>query len=182
MTVIAGIETPKGTVLMGADSCSVGNEDIYVLESPKVFINGEYALGFCGSWRMGQIIRFSFTPPSVFAALGDVRTIQDEDLLGFMVNRFVPRLRDTFEREGFDWTPEGWQVMVGVRGCLFVVERDFCVSRTADGFAVAGDGGAWALGALAAVPGTPTVRLIKALDVAEHFCHLVRRPFNLVEV
>lgn len=80
MTCIVGV-THKGRVYMGGDSAGVSGLDLTVRKDQKVFRNGEFAIGFTSSFRMGQILQYVFFPPEIVAG---------ESLSAFMVSRFHP--------------------------------------------------------------------------------------------
>lgn len=62
MTAIAGL-VHDGRVLVGADSAGVGGWTLTIRKDAKVFANGPYVMGFTTSFRMGQILCWSFKPP-----------------------------------------------------------------------------------------------------------------------
>lgn len=51
MTVIVGL-VEEDRVHIGGDSAGISGCKLTVRKDPKVFRNGPYALGFCGSFRM----------------------------------------------------------------------------------------------------------------------------------
>src|SRR5262245_4836166 len=64
MTCIVAIEH-AGKVYIGGDSAG-SNERFHltVRADEKVFRNGDFFMGFTSSFRMGQILRYRFTPPA----------------------------------------------------------------------------------------------------------------------
>jgi hypothetical protein len=62
MTAVVGL-VHNGTVHLGGDSAAPQGWDLIVRADPKVFTVGPYAIGFTTSWRMGQVLRWSFKPP-----------------------------------------------------------------------------------------------------------------------
>ncbi len=96
MTCIAGL-VRDGRVYIGGDSAAVAGSTLFVRGDPKVFLNGEFIMGFSHSFRMGQILRYGFTPPKVDGA----------DLDFYMVTRFVNELRRTLNSHGQAKTENG---------------------------------------------------------------------------
>lgn len=93
MTCIVGI-AHEGKVYLGGDSAGVAGLDITKRKDVKVFQNDEFVMGFTSSFRMGQILHYSFTPPKV--AVEDA-----DDLMAYMVRKFVPAVRAIFKSEGY---------------------------------------------------------------------------------
>jgi len=177
MTCIAAI-AHKGKVYIGGDSAGVGpGYDTNIRADKKVFKNGDYIMGFCGSFRMGQLLAYKFIPPEPHP---------DRDLLGFMVTDFVDAVRDCLKHGGYskisdnEETTDG-DFLVGFQGSLFHIFEDFQVQAVVDNYDTAGCGGSLALGSLHATVGRPPKeRIIKALTAAEHFCGGVRGPFTVM--
>lgn len=81
MTVIVGLIN-EGRVHIGGDSAGISGCRLTVRKDPKVFLNGPYVMGFCGSFRMGQLLHHAFKAPKP----------KGNDLDGFMTTRFVDKL------------------------------------------------------------------------------------------
>lgn len=139
----------------------------------KVFTLEPYIFGFTTSYRMGQLIRYSLDVP-----------VPHGDLDKFMATTFVDAVRDCLKAGGWakkeDEREEGGTFLVGVNGRLFVIEDDYQVGASADGYAAVGCGGEIALGALFATADAdmaPERRVMLALQAAERFSAGVRGPF-----
>lgn len=175
MTCIVGL-AEEGKVYIGGDSAGVAGYDLTIRADSKVFTNGEFLMGFTSSFRMGQLLRYSFSPPPF---------IEKEDLDKYMVTRFVDALRTCLQAGGYEINKsgrvEGGTFLVGVRGRLYVIEGDYQVGIPADNFAAVGCGDQIAHGALYASQGQdPEKRLEIALRAAEHFSGGVRAPFKII--
>lgn len=83
MTCIAGI-AQDGKVYICGDSAGSAGHDLAVRADRKVFVNGEFVMGFTTSFRMGQLIQYAFTPP---------KRHPDKDVMAYMVTEFVDALR-----------------------------------------------------------------------------------------
>src|SRR5690606_9234922 len=91
MTCIAGLRTNDGRVYIGGDSAGVAGLSLQVRADQKVFVNGGFLFGFTSSFRMGQVLRHSFTPPNRHP---------DKDVMAFMVTEFVDAVRNAFKSAG----------------------------------------------------------------------------------
>lgn len=177
MTAIAGL-VHDGRVLIGADSGGVGGWTLNTRKDAKVFGNGAYVMGFTSSFRMGQILRWSFKPPAP-PAKGSLER--------FMCTTWVNAARHTLSEGG--WAKKdaerelGGCLLVGVRGHLFRVDEDWQVGEHADGYAAVGSGEQTALGAFAATEHLgldPEKRVLSVLEAAERHNIGVRGPFHLL--
>lgn len=183
MTCIVGLEH-DGDVWIGGDSAGVGpGYGLTVRADVKVFTRDRgpdrWAFGFCGSFRVGQLIRYSLELP-----VPD----DDDDLYEFMVTDFVDALRSAldiggalFRKGGVEW---GETFLVGLRGVLFCVEEDFQVGRAVDPYVSVGCGDDPARGAMHALSTVtdldPDARILTALAAAERHSAGVRSPFLVV--
>jgi ATP-dependent protease HslVU (ClpYQ) peptidase subunit len=174
MTAIVGI-AKDGAVHLGGDSAGVSGYIVKVRADAKVFSNGPYVFGFTTSFRMGQLLRWAWTPPEPPAS----------DLDRFMVTTFVDGLRECLKAGGWaakeNEREEGGVFLVGVAGRLFRVDADYQVGEAAAGFDAVGSGHELALGALYATARTrltPRNRLQIALEAAEQFNGDVAGPFT----
>jgi hypothetical protein len=175
MTCIAGL-VDRGKVWIGGDSAGVAGWDLAVRADEKVFTNGEFVLGFTSSFRMGQLLRYAFTPPAPH---------EEQDIQQFMVTDFINALRQCLKDGGYatkDKEQEsGGRFLAGFRGQLFDIGTDYQVGRNADGYAAVGCGDQIALGSLFSTRGQPAQqRIHKALEAAERHSAGVRGPFVIL--
>ena len=174
MTAIAGF-CHKGKVWIGGDSAGVAGWDLSVCSDAKVFRNGEFLFGFTSSFRMGQLLRYSFSPP---------KPSVDQDVYGFMVTTFIDAVRDCLKVGGYatkDKEAEaGGIFLVGYAGRLFFIGGDYQVGEMANGYAACGCGDQVVNGALFATVGMePEKRMKIALSAAERHSAGVRGPFHV---
>jgi hypothetical protein len=175
VTCIAGIGDGH-TVWLAGDSAGCSGWDLTIRADPKVFVNGPYVMGYTSSFRMGQLLRYSFSPPS-----------PEPDLHRFMCTAFVDALRSCLKDGGYatkDKEQEaGGCFLIGVAGTLFQVDADYQVGWPADGYAAVGCGDQAACGALFATAGRlPAARLETAMQAAERLSAGVRGPFTYVSM
>lgn len=174
MTCIVGL-IHNGNVYMGGDSAGVAGMSLAIRSDQKVFWNSNVLIGYTTSFRMGQILRYEFKPPS----------INTWDVWRYMATDFVSELRRTFDRCGWkrrsdDGEDKGGTFLVGTQGQLFIVHSDFQVGVPTDDFAACGCGEEIALGSLYTSAGRdPEARVRTALEAAERFSAGVRGPFTV---
>jgi hypothetical protein len=188
--------TDGRSVILGSDSAGVGGHELRLAADPKVFRVGSYAIGFTTSFRMGQILRYETVFPEPPPGCGP------DELKLFIVTEFIPTVRKSFSEHGFaktarltssgdaNLTEEGQAVgglfLVGVAGQIFEIRHDYHLARPVVPYAAVGAGASVALGALHALEAVPNLslqdRATKALEAAEAYCTIVRRPFHFVEL
>lgn len=176
MTCIVGVSDGQ-RVLLGGDSAGVSFEDqeVYSLRTAKVFATGAYVIGYTTSFRLGQILRYT----------ADLPQPPLNDLVRFMSTAWVEAVRQSLSREGFEdsLSPRG-SLLVGVRGRLFGIGKDFHVIEGRTPYAAVGCGRLIAYGALFA---TEEVHLDLeqraecALLAAQQYSPGVRGPFSYVQ-
>ena len=177
MTCIAGL-IDNGKIYMGADSAGVSGHSLRVRADEKVFIKGDFIMGFTTSFRMGQLLRYNLRIPPQG---------KDTDIFEYMVTSFVESVRKCLKDGGFaekkDEHEKGGTFLVGYAGRLFCVNSDYQVEETLLPYAATGCGEDIALGALFANGHLkPEERILQALEAAEQFSAGVRRPFVIKQL
>lgn len=179
MTCVVAVVDGAQRITMGADSSAV-DELIHTehLDS-KVFVKGEFGIGYCHSFRLGQILEFWFEPPE----LPD----EDNNLMRYMVRDFVPELKTVLEDNDYPAHEDektDWSIIVGVRGHIFTIESDWHVGYDDLPYAAIGAGSSYALGSLFTNnhDASKIVVVRRALEAAQKFCPYVIGPFNFIEV
>lgn len=183
MTCIVGLEH-DGRVWIGGDSAGVAGWSLTVRADEKVFANGDFIFGFTTSFRMGQLLRYGLTLPSLCRD-GDIPSLwSDPDR--WMATQFVDAVRDCLKAGGYskksDEVESGGQFLVGYKGHLWQVDRDYQVGRAAHGYLAVGCGDELALGAMHAVSDglSPHDTVLAALRAAEAHSAGVRGPFKVL--
>lgn len=173
MTCIVGL-VDRGKVWLGGDSAGVAGLSLSVRRDEKVFRNADFLIGFTTSFRMGQVLRYAFTPP---------KRHPDKDVMAFMVTDFVDAVRAALKAAGYarrdSEVESGGTFLVGYEGRLFRIESDYQVGDPGE-FDACGCGEDIARGALFATKDVADaeVRLGVALHAAEAFSAGVRGPFR----
>lgn len=184
MTCIVGLEH-EGSVYIGGDSAGVEawSLEICTRADEKVFINetGEFIMGFAGSFRIGQLLRYALVPP-------DQPSKKDD--MAYMVTDFIDAVRamqrdkGTMKKEN-ELEEHDAAFLVGYNGKLYVIESDFQVGRPIEDYAAVGCGAQIALGAMYATRGsqlTPEERITLALQAATEYSAGVRPPFHILRL
>ena len=176
MTCIVGsVDKKNNSVVIGGDSASSGGSNIFVRKDPKVFNNGEFIIGCTTSFRMIQLLRFSFIPPD----------INSKEIYEYMCTDFITAVRTCFKDGGYLQTytagdEKGGNFLVAYKNRLFKIETDFQVAENLNGIDAVGCGADFALGALHSIADQEIPveeKILKALEAAEFLASGVCSPF-----
>lgn len=174
MTCIIGLETGKG-VIIGFDSASVNGWNIRATRLKKVFERDEFLIGYTSSFRMGQLLQYKLV-------VGPQEYAQSD--LEYLATVFVDAVRKCLKEGGFrkveDEQEEGGQFLVSYRGRLYMVDSDFQVNTSLDGYMAVGCGANFALGSMWSSGDLPPKKRVKqALRAAGHFSNGVCGPYHI---
>jgi hypothetical protein len=191
LTCIVGIAI-QDAVYIGADSLGSGGGGKQVYSTPKLIKLDALekkdmslskiciGIGYTSSYRMGDILRYNFTPPQIGA---------DTDENEYLVRDFVPDLIKCFEEHSFSKTKEGAKsggnFLVGVRKRLFHVQEDFSVLEPRSGYTAVGSGQDFAMGALFILKKKledPEKAVISAIRAASEFSTTVGGPAECIKI
>lgn len=183
MTCIVGyIDQETKEVIIGADSAGVSGLDITVRKDKKVFRVGDFVIGCTSSFRMLQLLNFSFKPPKNY----------EKEVYEYMCTDFVDAVRDCFKKGGYlqkfkDGDEKGGFFIVGYKGRLFTIQCDFQVSETLRGYDAIGCGDLYALGSIYTSCTSNKQEkdkeklVLKALKTASYFSAGVCEPFHIIK-
>lgn len=185
MTCIVGLRTADGRVIIGGDSCSAdtqSNGHRTTSQEPKVFKRDGFIMGYAGSWRFGQILRYVLVVPPH----------GDQSHEAYMFRTFMPALRTCLFENGLvkkennlETCPDG-VALFAYGGELWAFYSDFQLHRTIDGMQAVGSGQMTALAALHGTarladrfnpPMTPEERIEVALSIAAGLTPFVSAPW-----
>jgi len=176
MTCVVGL-SHKRTVYIGADSLGCSGDFTILRSDRKVFRNGPYTMGICGSYRMGNVLQH-YTLPEPPMRNGVFR---------FMCCEFVDAVREAFARAGIrkkeNEVEQGHSFVVGFGCNLFFVDGDFQVGVNSSGFIAIGSGLEIATGSLWAtrkLKMKPEQRIREAILAAAEFNSGVRGPVHVM--
>lgn len=177
MTCIVGL-LHKEKIFMGADSAGVGGYDLRIRIDSKIFKKDEFLIGFTSSFRMGQLLRYSFQiPPQK----------DNQDVFEYMVTDFVNAARDCFKQGGYakisNNEETGGTFLIGYKKRLFFMESDFQIGECLEGYHAVGCGASYALGSIYSSDLLePQERVLLALKASEAFNAGVRGPFRILDL
>jgi len=182
MTCIVGVEH-NGSVYLGADSAASDNHRIIPTSEPKVFHNynnKKFVFGYSGSFRFGQLLQYSFSPPK--------QTVKND--FQYLVTEFMDSFRETLKKGGILKTTDGHvdnggYFLLGYNGKLYLSERDFHIRRAHFGYESIGSGADHAMAVLHYLKDSkiaPKTKLLNALNVSSELITTVCPPFNFIKV
>lgn len=179
MTCIVAIKDKDG-IWIGGDSAGITGYDITIRKDPKVWSNGDFIYGITSSFRMGQLLRYRFTPPF---------HNPDKETLEYMATDFVDQVREVLKQGGYTTITnneeEGGNFLVVYKSEIFNIYSDFQVGISVDGYDTVGCGSPYAKAVLFNLRKTKISskqKILKALETAEYFSAGVCAPFNLVQL
>jgi len=178
MTCIVGL-VDSGTIYMGGDSAGVSGYNITGRKDSKVFTNGKFIMGFTSSFRMGQLLRYSFKPPKRPSKIGVYK---------YMVTDFVDSVRECFDKGGYAGSDSkgrdvGGRWLVGYNGRLFMVDCDYQIGESTLPYESVGCGEEYALGSLFTSNDlSPELRVKTALRAAIKFNVGVSGPVRTIKL
>lgn len=179
MTCIVGyLDKKTKKVTIGGDSAGVADLDITIRKDEKVFKVGDFIIGCTSSFRMIQLLRFSFKPPE----------IKSKNIYEYMCTDFINAVRECFKDGGYlqkysDGDEKGGTFLVAHKNRLFRIENDFQVAESLNGIDAIGCGAAYALGSLHILLKqnlSPKEKVLKSLETASFFSAGVSKPFVII--
>lgn len=183
MTCVVGmVDTEHKVQYIASDSLYSDGQRIAVGKVEKVFVSGKYLVGFCGSPRAIQLLRYNTKLP--------VPPRNPKQLLPFMASTFIAHVRKLFNEHGMVLKGDNvmeqlgdMQSMVVVGGRIFVVWPDMQVEETTEMYNCIGSGEEYALGSLYSTEGNDAeTRIRMAIAAASHHCETVGGPVNLLSL
>jgi hypothetical protein len=189
MTCIVALSVGN-KVFLGGDSAASDEKSGLILQTvdPKVFKVGQFGIGFVESFRMGQILQYSWTPPIYKPTTGY------KNLDKFMRTKFVESIKEAYQENGYgrfgnsapEDGDEGGIIIIAVQntGRIFIMDVDFHVAEVDVEYLAEGSGQQVALGSLFSTTAvkTPRKRVRMALEASAKFIMSVRGPFTIIEV
>lgn len=183
MTCIAAI-IDKNKTYIAADSMGFDHSSRTRRKDHKIFmkhtsLNQPFMIGFTSSYRMGQILKYEFTPTGYSE---DDKS--EEDMHRYMVKSFVKEIKEIFKDNGYGSIKDGedsrgGKFIVAIRDKLFLIESDFQVGIPLEKYTACGSGEDYALASLYTsermhkAKYSPTDRLQLAVETAIEHCNTV---------
>lgn len=180
MTCIVGmVDKLNKKVYIGGDSAGVDDNEIVVRKDVKVFKNKDFIIGGTSSFRMIQLLRFSFKPPK----------INKKDIYKYMCTDFIDKVRECFYDGGYlqsykNGDELGGVFLVGYKDRLFYIDEDFQVGESKVGYDTIGCGRDYAKGAITALikyGNLTTKEIVKtSLKISSEHSTSVCGPYNII--
>lgn len=168
MTCIVGVAA-KGKVWMGGDSCGSNEETWQVVPEPKVFERAGMLIGACGSFRLIDLLKYTWEIP-------DYPVGMDYDR--YMRTSFIKSL------EALEFGKElPGDILVGYAGKLYHILTDYAVVGAPNWGMAIGTGGYSARGSLYTTRKgsmTPRLRVLTALEASSNVEMGVTPPFTVL--
>ena len=117
MTCIVA-EVKDGVVHMAGDKCGSNGYTKIMVDKPKVFINGDFIIGYTTSFRMGQLLEFTWNPPEKLPSQG-------ED--SFIYKTVVDSIKSMLKQDGFATDTQGGSFLFGYKGKLYEMQDDYAI-------------------------------------------------------
>jgi hypothetical protein len=196
MTTIIGIQGPDYALVCSDSRISTMDDGGFASQittlgtnSAKIAENNKYLLGAAGDMRAINILHHAFVPPSLPVATNGKK------LDNFITTKFVPALRDCFEKQGYATSPESESathmaqhestILVVVSGTIYVVDGDYSWTSDINGRYAMGTGSSYALGALQVLCSSKIMTVaqakknaLKAIAVASKYDPYTGAPFH----
>lgn len=183
MTCIVSLKHDN-KIYIGGDHAASSHMSISVREDTKVFKNKSMLIGYAGSYRLGQIMRFGFKPP---------KHEKGKDPYEYMCTDVIKAMQKTFEKHGFDGRNKkeehetSGQMLIAYRGQLYEFYEDYQVGINADPYCSVGSGSDIALGAMYTLQNVPKFAKLPpeqqiqvALEAASKYNGGVSPPFTIL--
>lgn len=170
LTTIIAIENAHGVVICADAQTTSGNGRILSHPNqPKIIERGKFLLAGSGDSAPCDIFQHNFKPPLP-------RGGEWNDLLHFMIVKFVPALKQCFREHDWKKNPDdsdsGFDFLVVIGGEIFSLDCYFSITKTATGIYGVGSGSTYAVGALLA-----GASMMEALEIAEQNDAYTSGPF-----
>jgi len=182
MTCIVGWVDKNKDVYLGADSYATSNHNTLVLDTNKVFRNGSFIFGGCGSYRLLNVLEYSFKEPKRKANISD---------MDYLYNYFITSIIKLLTKEkclkekekiaGLD----GAVILFGYKGNLYGLDDDLQINKTFKHFRVTGCGQDFAGGAIHAIKDVDISieeKLLTGLRIASIYNNTVGSPFHIIKM
>lgn len=194
MTTIIGIQGDNFSIIVHDsrvsaidDSGSSSQSFTASKASTKVSQNGRYLLGAAGDYRAINILHHAFSPPVPLPKLIGPK------LDSFMTSKFIPALRECFDKHGYSQSPkegtqsnalQGSSIIVSVNSCIYSIDGDYSWASDESNIYCLGTGSDYAYGALRALSTKKIENIqqakkmaLKAIGISSHFDPYTGSPF-----
>jgi ATP-dependent protease HslVU (ClpYQ) peptidase subunit len=159
MSCVAALRDGKN-IYVAADSLSSADDKLYYRKDKKLFRNGKYLIGFCGSVRTGQMLH-----PKYWKSPSDIYKVPDS-----LIKQLEKKGCMSISEEGHKCCECNF--IFACKGEMYEIMIDFQLGEPRDDFIAIGAGADYALGSLYSTKGTklkPEERLRLAIETSSYF-------------
>jgi ATP-dependent protease HslVU (ClpYQ) peptidase subunit len=174
VTCIIAIET-DGQVVMGGDRMGSNGHTGEPVSFPKIFQKDNLLIGYCGSFRMGQLLQHALDVP--------LKTLTD-DVDRWVSIDLMQAMRKAYKENDWDNkrddVAEAYPILLAVSGRCYEIQADFSYLRSMTGEYVTGSGSSYAQGSMHSTRGKASAkkRIEMALQAAAEYVVSVAGPFD----
>lgn len=176
MTCIVAIKC-FDKIYMGGDTLGSNYYSKKIRVDQKIFKKNDMIFGFTSSYRMGQILQYSFDIPAHPDSMDDMK---------YLVDIFIPQLMETYKKYNWlktkDNVAEGGVFLLGYKENIYKIEQDFQVGISEDNYDSCGCGESYALGSLHTTELydiSPEERIKYAINAAAQYSTGVGGPIQI---
>lgn len=168
MTCIAAIIDSDGVGHIACDSVGADDSTKSVYLNRKIFTVSDMLIGWCGSYRMGQILQYRLSLPTATV---------DQDLDHWLHVDFVDAVRNVLKENGFlrveNNAEAGGTFLIVVAGRIFTMQGDLSLLESTDHFEACGSGEDYARATMNCLVNSgiedPAVILTQAIEAATKY-------------
>lgn len=164
MTTLLAIQHDDWCLMASDSQTTSGNIAGDCSTVGKICVNGDFLIGTAGTVRGANIIQHTFVAPKI----GKIKNVDK-----FMVNKFIPILRNTFVTAGYDMKDSSEiashdnEFLVAANGVIYLIDEVYGIERQADRIYTSGSGSHLALGAAHALGADTIETHEQALEIAD---------------
>lgn len=185
MTLIVALKD-KDSVWMGGDSGGFTSDYHGRTEvDEKIYRNGPFVIGYAGSFRIGQIVRYDFVPPKK-GYPKSANKASNEDWMLYFIKHFIPDLKKCISSNDAETEIEDAVLLIAVKNKFFEIAlKTYQVEKCSDKFTAIGGGYCYALPALSVLEKecshlNAQTKIEKAMDASSEFYMGIRKPYTIL--
>lgn len=187
MSCVVGYIDKNRNIHMGCDSASINMETLGIRSrrDPKIFEKDNMIFGYVGSYRVGQVVRYSLKIPPVPEDITDDYDYLCSIFIPYLINCLKENDCFQYKNEG-EFTFEG-ELMIGYNENIYIIGSDLQVVLEEGDYCCIGSGEEYAMGAFFVINEIekdfgstimePELRIELALKASAEYNAAVRAPF-----
>lgn len=178
-------------IYFGSDSIATSNDySQEVFKDSKIFIKNEMLIGYCGSIRAGQIIKYDFNIPFHPEGFSDME---------YFCCLFFPKLLEKFNNREFFYYEDNKSedinnnnnktppLLIGYKKKLYLIGEDFQIIESSKNYSCIGSASDYALGAFSLIERlniniSPEEKIYTVLDSVSDLSYVIKPPYNILKI